>query len=233
MTIFQQTFSVDSVAVTSLERTVLHLSGIHNGRHRNQLLGPSDKGALTLDIASSRRPEIGPGQRLDINIAIPASACEATNGDREFMASLEGVAVRLANEHGRDPVVDELRGAIHAVEELHRRTDATGIDQALNDALKSFKGLKIDPVKLSELACQAAGITPPDFLPDNPTGFTPSGDPVRDLEAIATKLSELQGVDVTKTTLQVLLGRCDHALERGTPAIGLEAENRHRASKSA
>lgn len=232
MTLFQQTFVVDSVATTRLERTILSLSPVHNGLHRNQLLGPNDKGSLTIDIASSRRPEIGPGQRLDLNIALGAAASEATNGDHNFMESLEGVAVRLANEKGRDAIVEELRAAIKVVESFHRRTDITGIDEALSSALHPFRGLKIDPMRLSELACEAAGIKPPDFLPENPTGFTPSGDPVRDLEAIATKLSELQGVETTKVALQALLGRCDHALSRGTPAIGMQAEDKHRAANA-
>lgn len=231
MTLFQQTFVVDSIATTRLERTVISLSHVHNGLHRNQLLGYEDKGTLTLDIASARRPEIGPGQRIDLNIALSAVASEATNDDHNFMESLQGVAVRVAAENGREAVVDELRAAIHVVESFHRRTDTTGIDEALTAALHPFRGLKIDPMRLSELACEAAGIKPPDFLPDNPTGFTPSGDPVRDLESIATKLSELQGVETTKITLQALIGRCDHALARGTPAIGLEAENKARSDR--
>lgn len=231
MTLFQQTFVVDSIATTRLERTVLSLSHVHNGLHRNQLLGYEDKGTLTLDIASARRPEIGPGQRIDINIALSAAASEAYNCDYEALDTIDGVAVRVAAESGRDYVVNELRAAIKVVESFHRRTDTTGIDEALTAALHPFRGLKIDPMRLSELACEAAGIKPPDFLPDNPTGFTPSGDPVRDLESIATKLSELQGVETTKITLQALIGRCDHALDRGTPAIGLKAENKARSDR--
>lgn len=233
MTIFQQTFVVDSIETTRLERTVLRLSPIHNGLHRNELVGPGDKAALSIDIASSRRPELGPGQRIDLNIALCAAQCEATYEDHNVMETLEGVAVRLSHEYGRDKVINELRDAINAVEELHRRTDNTGLDESLRHALTPFRGTRIVPTDLCALACTFAGVKTPDFLPDNPTGFTPSGDPVRDLEFVATKLSELQGVEATKTVLQVLLGRCDHALSRGTPAIGMEAEHKRRAAENA
>lgn len=234
MTLFQQTFVVDSVATTRLERTILSLSPVHNGLHRNQLLGPNDKGSLTIDIASARRPEIGPGQRIDLNIALSATACSMHEDDEERIEEIVGAAVRHSRTNSRIGTVSTLRDAIDAVEEEHRtrhvRQDA---DEAIRRAIRPFGHTfkDRDAQGVSEMVCRELGIKPPDFLPENPTGFTPSGDPVRDLESIATKLSELQGVETTKVALQALIGRCDHALSRGTPAIGLEAENKARSDR--